>query len=136
MPGLEVAGFIRHQVRKAPGSQSKGDRMTGNSDSEEQPLHEGPVRCETMEDVRAGIDMLDRKIVPLLCRRGAFVAEAARLKPSRDDVVDLRRIDAIADKVRDMAASERFDPDTIEKIYRAMIDAYIDFEHRMFDVKD
>ncbi len=91
------------------------------------------IRCRSMAEVRAGIDALDRQIVPLLCRRGTYVAEAARLKARREAVVDPERIEAIIARVRDLAGDEAFDPETIERIYRAMIDAYIAFEFRRFD---
>jgi isochorismate pyruvate lyase len=93
------------------------------------------VKCENLDEVRAAIDRLDTEIVRLICERGAYVAEAGRLKSNRDQVVVPERIEAIVTRVRAMAKSEDFDADTVERIYRAMIDAYIAFEHQAFDDK-
>lgn len=84
--------------------------------------------CHTLAEVRAHIDRLDRMIVPLLAERSEFVAQAAGFKATRDAVVDVPRIEDIIAKVRALAEKSEADPALIERIYRALIDAYIAFE--------
>jgi isochorismate pyruvate lyase len=88
--------------------------------------------CETMVDVRRHIDRLDTRIVALLVERGGYVAQAARIKGSADQVYDQARIDFILDRVRAMAREQRAPEAVIEATYRAMIDAFIAFEGREF----
>ena len=44
------------------------------------------VRCNSLEELRENIDLIDRKIVALLAERGRFVNRAAAFKKSTDDV--------------------------------------------------
>lgn len=84
--------------------------------------------CNSMDDVRRNIDALDAELVNLLALRGAYVAQAARIKNNPDLVVDEERIEFIIDRVKKMAATAGLKPDVAERTWRAMIDAYIDFE--------
>lgn len=92
-----------------------------------------PTTCHSLGDVRDNIDRLDRIIVPLLAERAGYVTQAAGFKPEKSQVVDHPRIEAIIAKVRALAEAEATDPDLIERIYRAMIDAYIAFESGEWD---
>ena len=88
--------------------------------------------CATMEDVRRHIDALDDVLVPLLVTRGGYMTQAARIKQDAGQVRDEERIEAIIERVRSRAAVEGGQPDVLEAIYRSMMEAYIDFEHREF----
>jgi len=56
-----------------------------------------PEQCQTMTDVRAGIDALDAELVRMLARRFAYMRAAARIKAQRDQVRDeARKIQVIA----------------------------------------
>ena len=50
-----------------------------------------PEDCQTMPEVRAGVDALDRELVALLAKRFGYMRAAARIKPSRDAVRDEER---------------------------------------------
>ena len=88
--------------------------------------------CETMADVRRHIDALDDRIVALLAERGAYVAQAARIKQRADQIVDTARIEFIIDRVRAQAREARASEAVMEATYRAMIDAFIEFERGEF----
>ena len=88
--------------------------------------------CDSMADVRRHIDALDARIVPLLAERGAYVAQAARIKQRATEVHDQPRIDAIIDRVKAMARAHGAPEAVIEATYRAMIDAFIAVEHGEF----
>ena len=88
--------------------------------------------CKNLQDVRANIDRLDRMIVPLLAERATYVAQAPNFKATKHQVVDRDRIEDVVSKVRHLANEEGCDPDLVENIYRAMIDAYIVFEAKIY----
>ena len=88
--------------------------------------------CQDMQDVRRHIDAIDAVLVPLLAQRQGYVAQAARIKQNFDDVVDEERIEYIVARVRQMAEVNGLEPDIAERAWRAMMGAYIDFEHREF----
>lgn len=88
--------------------------------------------CETMADVRRNIDALDDRIVALLAERGGYVAQAARIKQSANQVYDQARIDFIVDRVKALARQAGAPEAVMEATYRAMISAFIDFERGEF----
>ncbi|WP_372658046.1 chorismate mutase [Hydrogenophaga sp.] len=88
--------------------------------------------CDTMDDVRRHIDALDARIVPLLVERGGYVAQAARIKPHQDQVYDQPRIDFIVERVKSLARDLQGSEAVVEATYRAMIDAFIAYEHGEF----
>ena len=97
------------------------------------PLTRPPVvHCNTMPEVRAQIDALDDVLVPLLVQRISYMSQAARIKQDVNHVRDEARIQAIVDRVRKQALDEGGEPDVVEAIYRAMMEACIAFEHREF----
>lgn len=74
--------------------------------------------------VRAAIDKMDRKIVPLLVERLEYVTQAAQFKPSVEGVIVLSRVEEVVDNARRLTAAAGGNPDTIEAVYRALIDAF------------
>ena len=86
--------------------------------------------CNTMAEVRRNVNALDDILVPLLVERGGYMTQAAKVKNNVDLVRDEERIEAIVTRVREHAAREGGQPDVIEAIYRAMMEAYIAYEHR------
>ena len=85
--------------------------------------------CETMNEVRAGVNALDDILVPLLVERSGYMTQAAKVKNDENLVFDQDRIDAIVERVRPQAEAAGGNADLIERIYRAMIACYIDYEH-------
>ena len=88
------------------------------------------VKCNSLGDVRANIDMLDQLIAPLLCKRQYFVEQAANFKPSVVGVVIPARVEQIIQTVRGIADSMKGDADTMERVYREIIDAFTAAEQR------
>ena len=60
---------------------------------DERPL---PADCETMLDVRKGVDALDRALVLMLAERQRYMDAAARIKSERHTVLDTARIEDIS----------------------------------------
>ncbi|MFN3075581.1 MAG: chorismate mutase [Alphaproteobacteria bacterium] len=92
------------------------------------------IICNTLEDVRSHIDVIDSEIVALLARRSHFVREAARLKRDRSEIVVPARIEQIIAKVRREAVSLNVDPDLMERIYKNIIEAFIWHEGEVWQV--
>lgn len=88
--------------------------------------------CDTMLDVRRHIDALDDRIVALLAERSGYVAQAARIKQNSTQIFDGPRIEFIIGRVRAQAREAGAPEAVMEATYRAMIDAFIEFERGEF----
>ncbi|MEK2608658.1 chorismate mutase [Pseudomonas shirazensis] len=83
------------------------------------------VPCTSLDEVRQGIDEIDRNIVSLLAKRGRLVTQAAALKKTTDDVRAPARVEQVIRRVRDMADETGASAEVVEQVYRAMISAFI-----------
>jgi isochorismate pyruvate lyase len=92
-----------------------------------------PEACETMADVRAGVDEIDRALVALLARRQAYMDAAARIKPSRDRVIDPARIEQVVANVRAHAEAAGLSTEIAEPVWRLLIDRCIAHELAEWD---
>jgi len=90
-------------------------------------------RCADMIEVRAAIDALDRKLVALMAERLHYIDEAARIKPTRDQVRDQPRIADVLAKTRQEALRLGCDPAVVEAAFRALVEASIAHEYAAFD---
>lgn len=88
-----------------------------------------------MAQVRAGIDELDAEIVALLARRFRFVDAAARVKQSRDEVRDERRIAEVIERARKLARDAGVPEELVARFYEQMIETAIAIELRRFDTE-
>lgn len=93
-------------------------------------------RCTDMNGVRAAVDALDDRLVPLLVERMGYMAEAAAIKRSAADVRDEGRIAAIVARVRDRALAEGGCPDFMEAVYRDLMERCIAREAQLFAARE
>jgi isochorismate pyruvate lyase len=94
------------------------------------PDTQPPEACTSLADIRAQIDRLDRHIVRLLAERGAYVLAAAPFKRDAAAVAAPERVEQVIAQVRAVAQAEGALPEVVERIYRELIAAYTDAEHR------
>ncbi|MGF1607043.1 MAG: chorismate mutase [Rhodothalassiaceae bacterium] len=97
------------------------------------PAPAGQPDPQTMSDVRAEVDRLDREIVERLALRFEMMAHAARIKPDRSVVRDeVRKADVLA-KVRASAQAAGAPDDRIARLYDALIESSIAYEYEVYD---
>jgi isochorismate pyruvate lyase len=92
-----------------------------------------PEVCETMAEVRAGVDAVDRDMVRLLALRQRYMDAAARIKTDRSKVHDAARIEDVVAKVLDAADAAGLSPQIAEPVWRLLIDRSIAHELREWD---
>lgn len=92
-----------------------------------------PENCNTMTEVREGVDALDRALVSLLVTRQAYMAAAARIKTSRDAVYDSDRIEDVVAKVIEESKRVGLSPDISEPVWRLLIERCIAHEFDEWD---
>jgi isochorismate pyruvate lyase len=84
--------------------------------------------CKSIEEVRESIDNLDIQIVKLISERSRFVEQAAKFKKDTADVKAPKRVEAVIEKVRNIANENNVKPEIIEQVYRTMISCFINHE--------
>ncbi|MGL5792978.1 MAG: isochorismate lyase [Waterburya sp.] len=87
-----------------------------------------PDECENMLDIRAEIDRLDRQIIALLGQRFAYVKAASKFKTSQASVKAPERFEAMLKQRRVWADEEGLNADVIEKMYRDLVNHFINEE--------
>jgi len=92
-----------------------------------------PERCETMAEVRAGVDQTDRELIALLARRFGYMDAAARIKPDRAFVRDEARKAQVIDNVRGHARAAGIPETVIATVWEALVEGSIAYEFERFD---
>jgi len=81
-----------------------------------------------MDDIRTGIDQIDRAVVGLIGRRYQCVMAAAKFKTSETSVDAPERFAAMLSKRREWAVEEGLSTDMIEKLRAGLVAHFIDEE--------
>jgi isochorismate pyruvate lyase len=92
-----------------------------------------PEDCQTMTEVRAGIDAIDRQVVSLIARRFRFMDAAARIKPDRGVVRDEERKAEVLANVDRASEQTGVDRALMAGIYEELIERSIAHEFVEFD---
>ncbi|EAQ30073.1 chorismate mutase, putative [Erythrobacter sp. NAP1] len=92
-----------------------------------------PDDCETMIDVREGVDATDRALVELLDRRFGYMRAAARIKPTRDAVRDEERKASVINAAVADAESRGIPGDVIADIWERLVEGSIAYEFVEWD---
>ena len=92
-----------------------------------------PEQCETMAEVRAGVDRTDRELVALLARRFSFMDAAARIKCDHAAVRDERRKAEVIDNVRHHARAAGIPEAVVAAIWETLVEGSIAYESERFD---
>jgi isochorismate pyruvate lyase len=87
-----------------------------------------PAECQTMAEVRHGIDTLDEQIVTLIGERFRYMDAAARIKPERGHVRDETRKAQVIAHARAAAGRENVPDAAIAELYEQLIEASIAYE--------
>ena len=85
-------------------------------------------KCNSLEEVRTEIDLLDEKIVELISERSHIIRQAAAFKNSVDEVKAEDRIEFILQRVRHLAIEKGINPNMISELFTIMIDEMVEME--------
>ena len=85
-------------------------------------------KCNSLQEVRDQIDIVDDKIVELVSQRSHLIRQAAGFKNSIQEVKEEDRIDFIMQKVRKKAIELDVSANMISDLFRIMIDEMVETE--------
>lgn len=92
-----------------------------------------PDDCETMIEVRAGVDQIDRELVALLARRFGYMDAAARIKTDRNSVRDEARKAEVLDNVARAAETAGLEPARLRAVWNELVEQSIAYEAIRWD---
>lgn len=92
-----------------------------------------PDECETMIEVRAGVDQIDRELVALLARRFGYMDAAARIKTDRNSVRDEARKAEVLDNVARAAEAAGLEPARLRAVWNELVEQSIAYEAIKWD---
>ena len=82
--------------------------------------------------IRKKLDNLDNLFLKLIRKRQLLVNEVLKNKNFKKDIVDKKRIKIIIKNIKKKSIKSKIDPKITNKIWNAMIRAFIDYEYRNF----
>ncbi len=85
--------------------------------------------------VRKELDKLDNKLLDIIKKRSKLVDIVIKNKKFKKEIVDKRRINIILRNITRKSKSKKIDPKVTLKIWKTMINAFIDYEFRNFKKK-
>ena len=93
-------------------------------------------KCNSLEEVRAEIDIIDTKLVDLISERSHLIRQAAGFKNSVEEVKAEDRIDFIIQKARHHAIELGISPNMISDLFMIMINEMVETEISEFRNKE
>lgn len=87
-----------------------------------------PEGCQSMTEVREGVDATDRELVALLERRFGYMRAAARIKPNREAVRDEERKKSVIVAAKADATKRGLPGDVIEDMWERLVEGSIAYE--------
>ena len=82
--------------------------------------------------IRNKLDKLDNSLLKIIKKRTLLVDKVIRNKKFKKDIVDKKRIKIILKNIRKKSIIKKIDPKITNKIWKSMIKAYIEYEHKNF----
>ena len=76
-----------------------------------------PENCQSIEEIRAGIDQIDYQIMQLFADRYSFVREIVRFKTDESSVIAEDRQKEVIRQRREWAEELGLNPDLFEEMY-------------------
>lgn len=92
-----------------------------------------PEDCQTMTEVRAGVDALDQALVRLIARRYGYMDAAARIKTDRNVVRDEARKAQVLDNVEQAAHAHGLPAEDVRALWEDLVESSIAYELRAWD---
>ena len=85
--------------------------------------------------IRKKLDKLDNKLLEIIKKRSKLVDLVIQNKRFKKDIVDKKRIKIILKNIARKSKQKKIDTKITYKIWKSMINAFIDYEHRNFKKK-
>ena len=93
------------------------------------------MKKKKLQIARNEIDKVDKKIFYLIKKRTKIVKYMLSLKKFKKQIIDHKRIAEVLNKIKNRSIKNKIDPKITNRIWKAMIWGYVDFQKRNFKKK-
>ena len=90
------------------------------------------MKNKNIKLIRKKLDNLDEKFLNLIKKRSILVDQVLKNKKNKKDIVDKQRINEILKGIKKKSKTKKIDTIITRKIWKSMINAFIDYEYRNF----
>tara|TARA_B100000123_G_C25587404_1_gene365481 strand:+ start:118 stop:408 length:291 start_codon:yes stop_codon:yes gene_type:complete len=94
-----------------------------------------PKNKKKLNILRIKLDKLDDKLISIIKTRTNLVNKVVKLKETKKEIIDKKRISVILKKIKKKSISKNIDPDITKRIWKNMIWSYINYERKIFKKK-
>ena len=94
-----------------------------------------PNNKKKLIKLRKSLDRLDNSFIKLIKKRTELVKQVLKLKETKSQIIDRKRISFILGQIRKKSIKNKIDPKITNRIWKNMIYSYIDYEKRNFKKK-
>ena len=94
-----------------------------------------PLKRKKLSKIRSELDKLDDFLIKIIKKRTSLVQKVLKLKESKNQIVDHKRINKILNNIKKKSLKNNIDPKITNRIWKNMIWSYIDYERRNFKKK-
>ena len=91
-----------------------------------------PKNKNKLKKLRKSLDKLDNSFIKLIKKRTTLVKQVLKLKESKNEIIDRKRIRFILNEIKKKSIKNKIDPKITNRIWKNMIYSYINFEKRNF----
>jgi len=88
-----------------------------------------------IQKIRKNLDKLDIKLLSIIKERSILVDHVIKLKNSKKEIVDKKRIKFILERIKKKSINAKIDPMITTSIWKEMIKAFIRYEYKNFKSK-
>ena len=82
--------------------------------------------------IRKKLDIIDNKLLQVIKKRTDLVNQVIKLKKSKKEIVDKKRITFILEKIKNKSIKLKIDPSISLSIWKEMIKSFIRYEYKKF----
>tara|TARA_X000001036_G_scaffold431775_1_gene466614 strand:- start:389 stop:715 length:327 start_codon:yes stop_codon:yes gene_type:complete len=90
------------------------------------------MKNNNLSKIRKKLDSLDDKLLLLIKKRMVLVNQVLKKKKFKSQIIDKKRIKTILKNIKRKSKKKKIDYILTNKIWKSMINAFIDYEFRNF----
>ena len=94
-----------------------------------------PKNKKKLDGIRIKLDKLDNKLLYLIKIRSNLVKEVLKVKETKSEIVDKKRINFILNKIKKKSKRLKIDQKITNRIWKNMIWSFVNYEKKNFKRK-